>query len=221
MHHESAHSGPSEPQETHPTPTIARPSPGIKTAVESLWPKSYLRILRAHYSLYSMINQALYTQIPACQIWALDSWSALSLRGSQVGHNADKGAQELSVKGSIERTVMDAICCKLKEGPCMSQKRPLVCRCWERPPQCKGKRGTRGQRHLASPVAAPGGSSWTVDSQCGHMSVTLIPSQRKRKGAGCGSTWRMWWVGWRDVSFLSPVKIAFLSLRAARRQLPS
>ena len=40
-----------------------------------------------------------------------------------MGHNADKGAQELSVKGSIERTVMDAICCKLKEGPCMSQKR--------------------------------------------------------------------------------------------------
>ena len=79
MHHESAHSGPSEPQETHPTPTIARPSPGIKTAVESLWPKSYLRIPGAHYSLYSMINQALYTQIPACQIWALDSWSALSL----------------------------------------------------------------------------------------------------------------------------------------------
>ena len=142
-------------------------------------------------------------------------------RGSQVGRNADKGAQELSVKGSIERTVMDAVCCKLKEGPCMPQKRPLVCRCREGPPRCKGKRGTRGQRLLASPVAAPGGSSWTVDSQCGHMSVTLIPSQRKRQGAGCGSTWRMWWVGWRDVSFLSPVKIAFLSLRAARRQLPS
>ena len=168
-----------------------------------------------------MINQALYTQIAACQIWALDSWSALSLRGTQVGHNADKGAQELSVKGSIERTAMDATCCKLKEGPCMSQKRPLVCRCGGGPPRCKGKRGTRGQRLLASPVAAPGGSSWTVDSQCGHMSVTLIPSQRKRKGAGCGSTRRVWWGGWREVSLLSSVQIAFVSLRAARRHLAS
>ena len=142
-------------------------------------------------------------------------------RGSQVGRNADKGAQELSVKGSIERTAMDATCCKLKEGPCMSQKQPLVCRCGGGPPRCKGKRGTRGQRLLASPVAAPGGSSWTVDSQCGHMSVTLIPSQRKRKGAGCGSSRRVWWGGWREVSLLSSVQIAFVSLRAARRQLPS
>ena len=38
-------------------------------------------------------------------------------RGSQVGHNADKGAQELSFKGSIERTAMDATCCKLKRVP--------------------------------------------------------------------------------------------------------
>ena len=150
----------------------------------------------------------------------MDSQSALSLR-SPVGRIADKGAQELSVKGSIERTTMDATCCKLKEGPCMSQKRPLVCRCGGGPPGCKGKRGTQGQRLLASPVAAPGGSSRTVDSQCGHMSVTLIPSQSTRKGAGCGSTWRVWWGGWRDVSLLSPVQIAFLSLRAARRQLLS
>ena len=42
---------------------------------------------------------------------------------------------------------------------------------------------------------------------------------KKEKG---GRVWEwMWWVGWRDISFLSPVKIAFLRLRAARRQLPS
>ena len=79
-------------------------------------------------------------------------------RGSQVGRNADKGAQELSVKGSIERTAMDATCCKLKEGPCMSQKRPLVHRCGGGPPRCKGKRGTQEKFLLASPVAAPVGS---------------------------------------------------------------
>jgi hypothetical protein len=33
-----------------------------------------------------------------------------------VGRNADKGAQELSVKGSIERTAMDATCCKPEGG---------------------------------------------------------------------------------------------------------
>ena len=37
------------------------------------------------------------------------------------------------------------------------------------------------------PSSGPVGSSCTVDSQCGHMSVTLIPSQSKRKEAGCGS----------------------------------
>ena len=80
MHHGPAHSGPSEPQETHPTPTIARPSPGIKTAVESLWSKPYLRIPGAHDSLYRVINQVIYTQIPACQIQALDSLQTKELR---------------------------------------------------------------------------------------------------------------------------------------------
>ena len=116
-------------------------------------------------------------------------------RGSQVGRDINKGAHELSFKGGIERTAMDGTCYKLREGPYMSQKRPLVCRCGGGPPHCKGKRGTQGQRLVASPVAAPVGSSCTVDSQCGHMSVTLIPSQSKRGGAGCGSTWRVWWGG--------------------------
>ena len=45
---------------------------------------------------------------------------------SQVGRDINKGAHELSFKGGIERTAMDGTCYKLREGPYMSQKRPLV-----------------------------------------------------------------------------------------------
>jgi hypothetical protein len=96
--------------------------------------------------------------------------------GSQVGRDADKGAHELSFKGGIERTVMDATCCKLRQGPYLSQKRSLVCRCGGGLPRCKGKGGTQGQRLMASPVAA---TWWLVNSgqpmwshECDSYSLT-------------------------------------------------
>lgn len=143
-----------------PPPLQTEPSPGIKTAVEPLWPKPWLRIPGASYSFYSIniIRSFIHRFLSVrSELWI--HCQLCPSRGSQVGRDADKGAHELSFKGGTERTAMDATCCKLKEGPCMSQKRPLVCRRGGGPPRCKGKRGTQGQRLLASAGAAPVGSS--------------------------------------------------------------
>ena len=51
-----------------PSPLEPETSPGIQTPVESLWPKPKFWTPGAYFSLYSVNNQVLYTQIPSCQI---------------------------------------------------------------------------------------------------------------------------------------------------------
>ena len=211
MHREPAQSGPPEPQEIRPSTTIARSLPRHQNVC--LWshfgPNPSSGPLEPTTAFTVWIIRSFIHRFPAVrsELW-LHSQLCPS-RGSQVGLNAGKGAHELSFKGGIETTAVDTTCCKLKEGPRMSQKRPLVCKCgggprwWKR----REKRGTQGQRLLASAVAAAVGILWTVDSQCGHMSMTLISSQSKRKGAGCGSTRRVWSGGWREMPFLSSVPL--------------
>ena len=99
--------------------------------------------------------------------------------------------------------------------PARLKKMALVCNFGEGPRWCKRKRYS-GPKSLGLSFSSSSGSLWAQDSQCGHMSMTLISSESKRKGAGCGKTRRVWWGGWREVLFLSSVQTDFVSLPAAR-----
>ena len=130
---------PSEPQETCPSPTIARSLPrhqnvclwshfGPSPSSGPLEPTTAftLRIIWSFIHRFPAVRSELWIHSQLCPS-----------PGSQVSRDAGKGAHELSFKGGIERTAVDTTCCKLREGPCMSQKRPLVCKYGGGPRWCK------------------------------------------------------------------------------------